>query len=282
MGSALRIIGGVVCSFVALLEALLSPATATPPILEQRVRSSFQPSSAFLLYPPVRGKVVSQQALVVPSFGQEYLVGTEAIAVSEQLEGGPPFCFFLKGRDASFAATPVRLEHSAASTRPVEDLERELTSIEEKKVRSSARLGELRMRLSELRSQAMQVGGVDTLIQLQTELNRIKNADARRDNEQARLKELIALGRKEKEIQGLDELRQQLSGALRDTAQATALADRLKTRKKQAAKQGLEEKLQLIREAQSYNREELAREILALRAKRKQLEAERLQQTGEE
>ena len=80
----------------------------------------------------------------------------------------------------------------------------------------------------------MLVGGVDSIIQLQTEINRTRNADVRRDNEQLRLKELVALGRKEQDSVGFDELRQQLSGALRDTAQATALADRLKSRKKQS------------------------------------------------
>jgi hypothetical protein len=258
---------------VALIFAEL--ACAAPEILEQRVKSSFQPSTSFLLWSPSKGRVVSHQAIVISSLSQpqEYVVGTEGISDKSKL-GPAPYCFFLKGKDASFAATPVRLNTAEASSPSLTEIESENAELQLKQIQLRNNLNELKKKLVDLRGRAMLVGGVDSIILLQTEINRIKNGDIRRDNEQARLKELIAVGRKEQDSTGLDELRQLLSGALRDTAQATALADRLKSRKKQAAKQSLDDQLQMIRETSNINREEIAREILSLRAKRKQLEAQ--------
>ena len=258
-------------SVYLLLLALVMPVnSAGAEVLEQRVKSTFQPSTSFLLWSPAHGKVISQQAVTISSLNQpqEYVVGTEAVFGKSTTA---PYCFFLKGKDATFAATPVRTNDS--TTPPtLEEIERESSTLQLALITLKNNLTELQKRLIGLRDKAMLVGGVDSIIQLQTEINRIHNADARRDNEQVRLKELVALGRKEQDITDMDELRQQLSGALKDTAQATALADRLKSRKKQTAKQSLDDKLKLIRETSTINREEIAREILSLRAKRKQLE----------
>jgi hypothetical protein len=251
---------------------LLFPSSLFADVLEQRIKSSFQPSTSFLLWSPSKGRVISQQAVVISSLSQtqEYVVGTEGVFSKES---SAPYCFFIKGREASFAATPVRINETALTSPSLEEIEKENASLQSEQIQIKNKLAESLKQLYEQRGKAMLVGGVDSIIQLQTEINRIRNADIRRDNEQIRLKELVALGRKEQDSIGFDELRQQLSGALKDTAQATALADRLKSRKKQTAKQSLDDKLKLIRETSTINREEVAREILSLRAKRKQLEA---------
>jgi hypothetical protein len=254
------------------LACLHLQSFACAEVLEQRIKSNFQPTTSFLLWSPSKGRVISQQAVVIASLNQpqEYVVGTEAILGKVS---SAQYCFFLKGRDASFAATPVKVSDSITPLPTLEEIEKENSSLQVEQASVKNQLTELQKQLLDLRGKAMLVGGVDSIIQLQTEINRILNADHRRANEQVRLKDLVALGRKEQDNVGFDDLRQQLSSALKDTAQATALSDRLKSRKKQTAKQSLDDKLNLIRETSTINREEIAREILSLRTKRKQLEA---------
>lgn len=244
---------------------------AAAEVLEQRVKSNFQPTTSFLLWSPSKGRVISQQAVLISSLSQpqEYVVGTEGVFGKNSLAH---YCFFLKGRDASFAATSVRINESNLASPTLEEIEKENSSLKLEHASIKNQLTEFQKLLVDYRGKAMLVGGVDSIIQLQKEINRIRNADIRRENEQTRLRELIALGRKEQDGISFDELRQQLSSALKDTAQVTALADRLKSRKKQTAKQSLDDKLKLIRETSTINREEIAREILSLRTKRKQLE----------
>ena len=96
--------------------------------------------------------------------------------------------------------------------------------------------------------------------------------DAATISEEDRIKHLIEASRLQSDDSWLDSLRQTLSADLRDTAQATAMADRLKDRKRVSAKENFEEKMALVKEMAQYDREAIAREILELRARRKLLE----------
>jgi len=258
------------CTAIVLFCA--SNAEADNNYIDQRVKVSFPPFSAFLFCSSDLQQVESNAAVVIPRDGatQEYVVGARI----PELSGADVLVsFFLRGRDASFAATPVRrVTSTELQSAEKGEFEVEALTTEQERQATEKDIMSLSYKLRELRALAMKSAGVDDLVQIQTELNRYQSAGVQRQNEGERLKELLAIGRKESESLNLDPLRQKLSEDLRDTAQVTALADRLKTRKKQTAKEGFQEKLSLVKEMSRYSREDLAKEILALRAKRKELE----------
>ena len=146
------------------------PILVEAQVLEQRVKSSFQPSTSFLLWSPTKGRVISQQAVVISSLSQpqEYVVGTEGIFSKGTIA---PYCFFLKGRDASFAATPVRVNDTTLSSPTLDEIEKENTSLQVEQIGIKNKLTDLQKQLIDLRGKAMLVGGVDSIIQLQTEIN---------------------------------------------------------------------------------------------------------------
>jgi len=276
MGSALQLRRlALVATLLACGSAQVSAETAEEELflVDQRVRSSFQPWTTFLFSTAAEGSVKNTAAVVLPAERNpgEYLTATALKPVPSK--GDFYSTFFLKGRDAAFAATPVRtLKAEADRSPPRKDFEARALEVETLFQELSKSVAQKESQLKVLRDKAMKLAGVDEIVRLQMEHNRLQASGDRRVSEQTRLRELINLGRKLPDPEGIDLLRQKLSGELRDTAQATALADRLKVRKKQAAKETLQEKLNLVKEMSKYNREEIAREILALRARRKELE----------
>lgn len=266
MGQIVRII--VLFIFLTLKNS----ACAENSIVDQRVRSSFQPWNAFLFSSSTPGTVKNSPAVVVPGEAGEFLVGAY---LDPSLRSSNFFyTFFLRGKEGAFAATPVRKDSDKdAAVTDRADYETEALLSDEKRSKADQALSKLQNDLKELRARATRVSGVDDIVQLQTEINRLENSSEQRASEQSRLRELIEAGRKLSDSPGIDILRQKLSEDLRDTAQVTAMADRLKARKKQAAKETLDEKLALVKEMGKFNREEIAREILALRSKRKGLES---------
>lgn len=245
-------------------DATMASSSGSQGIFDQRIRVSFQPAGSFLLSSAEPGVVTSWDSVVIEGDG-EYLVGSHA------REAGSLATFFIRGKDSLFAATPVR-RVSTIDRRDRGSIERTVQELERERADHERVIGFAEIRLRELRVQAMQLAGVDELIQIQTELNRLQTADEHRQVEEERLKQLVKLGRSLKDPEKIDQLRQSLSENLRDTAQATALAERLKSRKKQTAQENFQEKLALIKEMSKYSREELAREILTLRSKRRELE----------
>lgn len=248
-------------------------ALAEDGFIDQRVRASFPPFSAFLFSSSNVGSVQSSSAVVFSREGAigEYIVGAQFARFKEP---SSLLTFFLRGKDASFAATPVRkLTSDEVQLTPKEEFDAEALQADQQRQQIERESLSYGTQLQDLRSRAMRIAGVDELIQLQTELNRYQTAEDQRQSEEVRLQELLRVGRQVADPADVDPLRQKLSESLRDTAQVTAHADRLKNRKKEAAKEEFQEKLALIKEMGRYSREELAREILMLRAKRKQLEA---------
>lgn len=258
---AFRSEGGLV---FFLLLCLAGYALADTGLFEQRVRVSFQPTGSFLLLSTEPGSVRSFDSAIVEGSG-EYLVGAPL------KELGALATFFIRGKDALFAATPVR-RVSEVDRRSREDIATSVQELERERLDIERVIGFSEIKLRELRLRAMQIAGVDELIKLQTELNRLQTADKNRQAEEDRLKQLVKIARSQKDPEGIDLLRQSLSENLRDTAQATALAERLKSRKKRSALESFQEKMALIKEMSQYSREELAREILTLRARRRELE----------
>ncbi|MCC6954245.1 MAG: hypothetical protein IT290_09020 [Deltaproteobacteria bacterium] len=248
-------------------------------VLEQLVSSAFVPQSVFVFR---QGDGLPLKKLPAHFVDQGTGEGTDRkflLGAPLNLVIGEPgrvnYTFFLKGSDAKFAATPVRditkAELLEGSQSP-DELKKEIEQFEasEEKIRLS--LKDVQQELQALRRRASQVAGVDEIIDLKVELTRLKGFGEQTEAEQERLKRLIDLGRKRKDSAGIDERRSELTTQLQDTAQRTAMASRLTARKREAARLTVERKIALVQEMSAYNPEQIAREVLELRNRNRELE----------
>ena len=244
-------------------------------IIDQAVASSFRPESVFLL---VAGAGVKEFPAVFLTRGGSGLdQGGEILAASllPQAES-LSFSFFLKGHDLSFAATPVRTwsrESIRKNTVSYSELTAEVSTLSRQLKDKQTLVAKVEQELDSLRSKASAVAGVDEIIDLKIELARLRGFGDQKAAERERLRDLVSIGRKRTDPEGVDALRQELSLHLADTARATAMADRLRVRRKEAARATLDKKLAFVKEMSRYNPEELAAEVIRLRNRRRELEA---------
>lgn len=267
-------------SLLAVSIALCSTSAFAEPadLLDQVVSVSFEPKSVHALIAEKLGEVKQREAVAVR-------IGDGSTGVSELLVGSPldrtdntelAYSFFLKSRDNSFAATPVRLRtQGQAQAIDAKALQEESANSKNHLIDVRRNYETVSGELASLRSQAAKIVEIDDIIDLKSELSGLKGFGEQKSAEKLRLQALIERGRKQSEPTEADERRQDLSDNLRDAARVTAMADRLRTQRKESAKATFQRKLALVREMSRYNPEELAREILKLRTKRKNLEANR-------
>ncbi len=254
-------------------------------IIDQVIAVPFQPTRAFLLVEESLGQVRRLPAQVISGNRPEalllgkdrYLAGA---AISRTLLNQLPerlgFVFFLIGADSVVATTPVRYidkESIVENSKRVELLEDRLQSFQAKLHLEEQKLQMLEHEMRPLREEAAKIAGVDDIIDLKMELTRLKGFGEENVVEIERLKTLLELGRTMSDPPDIYQRKQKLSEHLREAAKATAMADRLNERRRAAAVSSLEKKIAMVRETKNYDREALAKQVLFLRAKRKQLEA---------
>jgi len=187
------------------------------------------------------------------------------------------YTFFLLGSDGTFAATPVKtlsseVFHKAGQTEA--ELRTGMEGFSKRLALLRAEYQSADHRLNELRDRASVLANVDEIIELKLRLAKLQNTDQDNSAERERLKTLIELGRQQEDPPEVYELLQELSLHLSETAKATAMADRLNSRRREVARVNLNDRLALIREMKSVDSEALGKEILALRTKRKKLESQ--------
>ena len=260
-------------------EAYAETKEARETILEQLVSSAFVPQSVFVFR---EGDGLPLKKLAahfidqgpVESGDRKFLLGAPLNVVVGDT-GRVHYTFFLKGNDAKFAATPVRDVSKSVlleSVQGPEELKRDIAAFEESEKALEQSLKDLQKELQALRRRASQVAGVDEIIDLKVELTRLKGFGEQTEAEQERLKRLIEFGRKRKETASIDERRSELTVQLQDTAQRTAMASRLTARKRENARLTVEKKIALVQEMSSYNAEQIARDVLELRQRNRELE----------
>ena len=293
-----------------LLPALITPAHADSSadrissvgvqVVDQLVSVAFDPVGAYLLIEQGLGAVARIRAEYIPYFvaarlepgaesepaaapvfrpnePRKVVVGSAVpVDILKQGEGRFHFSFFLTGPKSTFAATPVK-RSSAQELEPadltVQAMSREIEKIEEDYSSRKKELEGIEDRLSSLRSKASAIAGVDEIVDLKMELSKLKGYGQEKAVETERLKTLIESGRKQKDTRELDPLKSELSVHLRDVAGRTANADRLEQRKQDSARTSLNQKMELVREMEGEDAEALAREMVKLRAKKKELES---------
>ncbi len=253
-------------------------------MLDQPVSSSFIPKEAHILvHKGTAGDVRKYPAEVLPLEGEDAHLTVRKLLLGGlvSIEGLPAsesplrYTFFLKGDKTEFAATVVK----KATRRELEDNSQNESALAGEIEKLEARLAEiypqsssLDAKLKDLRGRASVIAGVDEIIDLQMELEGLKGYREEKSQEIDRLRALIELGRNLPEPDDLTVRRQELSVALREAAQVTALAERLSRRQKKAAYARFQEKLRTIKQTQSEDAQLLARRVLELRKKRREFE----------
>lgn len=303
----------LVCSGIAAAAVIIAaPAAVTAEsgkisdsgvqIVDQLVSVTFDPVGAYLLIERGLGSVARIRAEYIPYLAparldgepedahspqppqqfradepRKVVVGAAVpISIVRQDQGRFHSSFFLTGPKSTFAATPVKrtsgrdLEETDLT---VQAMSREIEKIEEDYSERKKELEEIEQSLSSLRSKASAIAGVDEIVDLKMELSKLKGYGQEKSAETERLKTLIEAGRKQKDTPDLDPLKSELSVHLRDVAGKTANADRLEQRKQDSARTSLNQKMELVRQMEGEDAEALAREMVKLRTKRKELEA---------
>ncbi len=263
----------------------VAKASSAEGTIDQVLLVPFEPSWSFVLVETGLGEIQRFPAQFVSGYRYEtetemrdaYLAGAR-IPLTNLRKGTFHFSFFVFGDKGEFAATPIsewshqmlvestvdekRLRERVSEVKRQVDVERlELSALEDK--------------LRVLRDKASVVSGIDDIVDLNMELTRLKGTAQDSAVEQARLRTLISAGRQEGIDGDIDTRRQQLLELLTETAQATAMADRLSAHRREAARTNLQKKLALVKEMKSVDADVLAKTALELRARRRQLEATR-------
>ena len=127
-------------------------------------------------------------------------------------------------------------------------------------------------RLEQLKGQALQMTGVDDLVELNTELDSLTDVPVLTDAELSRLNSLYAQGRTSLADQTVNETIPELNRQLFQVAKLTTKVDQAERAKLSQHHTDIGRRIAMIRESLSLNSEEIAQEIVRIRARRRELE----------
>lgn len=281
------------CSAHIFSSAALSEAPIPDfGVIDQVVTVPFVPTAVVALVEIRQGLVETFPAAIVPYVERSGMIttGEQVFAAAriplERLKRTEVFhfSFFIMGGGGAFAATPVKRWNKqmlAENSKTLELLQKEAETIERKLSVQQIEINNLEEKYKEVRTRGFALTGIDQIVETQTNLDRVKRARDEKAAEVVRLTELIEAGREISEPEGVVVRRQQLLDELKQAAQVTAMADRLNSRRREAAVAAVQRKVAAIRESKSIDANSLAKEILTLRVRRKALES-KLNITGQE
>ena len=175
-----------------------------------------------------------------------------------------------------FAATPVRnwsYEDAKQHTLTNREIESKIVNLHKDIEIAKSELASLETKLAELREQAATIAGVDKIVDLRVELAKLTAPEEEKEAEFDRLSSLVDAGYALKDPANTDELRAELNSQLVDMAKATVSADRLSRSKGQSAVERVRQKLRLIRDTKDIDADELARQVLDMRNRRREYES---------
>lgn len=254
-------------------------------LIEQTIAVPFKPVSVYALVEQKTGDIRQYHGIAVPSGagGMEVEAGQTvnvAALIPVPKQAAPDdvfhFTFFLASVSGDFAATEIRSWTWKAlreNSLTIDSLEAQTSAIERDIPAQREQNTKLEAKLTQLREQASKIAGVDDLIDLKTELASLKGFDEKKSSELERLKELVKRGRFDPEPEGMDDLRMDLLGQLRNAARLTADADRLGMSQRESAVAAYRRKIDIVKQAEGVDPQELAQRVLELRSHRRELES---------
>lgn len=255
---------------------------AMPPnlgVLIQKVKMAAKPAVVTLeLYSPGRGiERLEGTGYVLASSGTEIEI---MLIAPIDLSGVAPeenvFCAFSATKPSGevvyfpvFATTFAQIKSEALSITAIEEQIKTATQ----ELKSEERLAKSEdERLEMLKTQALQMTGVDDLVELNTELDSLNDAPVLTDAELIRLDQLYKLGAKDVADSVIADSITDLNRQLFQVTKLTTKIDRTERSKMSRRHTDVEGRIQMIRESLSIDSEEIAREVVRLRARRKELE----------
>lgn len=250
-------------------------------VIDQLVTLSFYPKQVILLLETSVGNVRRYSGMFVSAtqekpVGDRYLLGSPIPrTLLSRLPDPVRYVFFIIDDQGNMATTPVRQLSKKAllrNGRAVRVLVDYVNAAALQLKEEDEALRTLLENTRPVRERASQIAGVDDIIDLKMELAKLQGFDEENVAEVSRLKTLVERGRNLPDMPNLYPLIQELSLHLEEAAKVTAMADRLNTRRRETALSGLQKKLALVKEAKNYDREALARDVLRLRERRRELE----------
>lgn len=265
--------------------------TSKVAVIDQLVLNYFMPSRISILQEVALGKVLRYPAysLILAedvTTGKQNSAGLMTLLVGAAIypeltnlrKGKAHYTFFLAGEAAgnrSFSATPIRRwskievdEYSKSTS----ELEKTIVDVHKE---TAAKVKQIKLRdvkLKQLRERVAQVAGVDGIVELKMELAKLRAFDSKDNEIQGSLVKLVEVGRQMADPENAKLWRKSLAEDLRGAAEVTAMADRLAKRRRQAALKAFKSQSQLIKAMKDYDPQMLARKLLKLRKKRRELE----------
>jgi hypothetical protein len=254
-------------------------------VVEQTISVPFRPVSVFALLSSPSTHILQYHAVAVPmtpgatevEVGQTVTVGaTVPIPKNAPADEAVYFTFFLVNLNGEFAATEVQSwtwGQLSQNNRSIDELNQDRAQIEHDIPLQREENNKLDARLTQLREQASKIAEVDGILDLKTELANLKDFDERKVGDLERLKYLYHEGVSETDPTDDGDIRMNLLAQMRKAAQVTADADRLGMSRKETATNEFHRKLNLIRGVSDIDPQQLAKQILALRKQRRELES---------
>ena len=245
-------------------------------IVDQIISVSFEPQVYFILREAGPGVVKQYKAAALELHDAE--PGSRKFIVGSYIPSGTDdfhFSFFLAAENSAFAASEIKRwneDDLRKNTTSTTVLEQRIAELEDKIKIKRVEAADLEEQLTGVRARASELAGVDKIIKLKTKLHNLEQTAGHDKSETERLKELTDNGRELEDPEDIDQYRKELSANLEEAAKVTAVAERLNQRKKESAKSSFMKKVELVKQMDTSDPDDLAREILQLRRKRREFE----------
>ncbi len=250
-------------------------------VIDTVMNENFSPTASFVLQEVGPAQIRQYRAKVTPlvekgkTSKETPLIAIGAPVPLTEVKGPFRFIFLLADDNSRFRSTPVQqwtaeeLRMNSIGTSALEidirDLDKE---IKDKRVEAV----ELKEQMASVLEKASKLTDLDVLLKLQREEIALKRNISERQVQIKQLELLIEEGRNRQDSADVDKMRKELSLHLRDAAKVTSMADRLNRRQQSAAVQTFDQKVKMVRQMEREDPEALAREVLRLRKKRRELE----------
>ncbi len=250
-------------------------------IVQDTINPPFDPSASYLLMETAPGKAMLYPATALALPAESSTVSPELMLGSliprDDSSGSRTFhyTFLLASAGGSVTASSVKQGSATqlrSSTIAPAELSKRIVDLENQLQTKTLENKKLDESLAYLRKQSSSMPQVKEIMALRLQLEALKNSVEKLNAEADRQRALLELGRQAEDPQEIDQIRFALAADLQEAAKVTANADRLNNRQQEAARQEFLKKVSLVREMENSNPEELARQVLSLRKKRREIE----------
>lgn len=257
--------------FVASYVVATSSVSAQEPVIDYLTPKGSAPLSAQILIEQTAGSVQVFPARVaeIPNTSHSLVSAQVPPSLGMRRFGVAILCDPLRESPPVEYWTADQFQLNMLSS---EVLDRDILDLEKSIQKARIRSVDLQDRLQALERTLIEELDVRELRETMEEKRTLKRSISEQQKEIARLELLLDQGRQIAAPENINEMRLTLAEHLRQAAQVTAAADRLSRRKTEVARNRLKAKLKLIEELRQEDPELLARKILTLREKRRELE----------